>query len=95
MKFHLIDTEDAVEIAGRYSFWYDNTDLESLGLRIEYPKHYQLSNNTPFFPYDKTEFTSVLVDWCTENCLGKWCVNDSCIFIELESDATLFKLTWC
>lgn len=95
MKFYLMDAEDATEIIGRYSFWYDNTDLESLGLRIAYPKHYQLSNNIPFFPYDKEEFTSVFVNWCTENCLGKWCVHDSCIFIEQESDAMLFKLTWC
>lgn len=98
MQFYLMDAEDSEEICGRYSFWYDNKDFESLGLRISYPNHYQLGHNTPFFP-DKEELESVflpsLINWCTDNCLGKWSVHCYCTFIEQESDAMLFKLTWC
>lgn len=37
----------------------------------------------------------IMNDWLAENFIGKYEVDSDWVLIEKESDAMLFKLTWC
>jgi len=50
------------------------------------------------FLYDEFELQSQVVEWLETTCEGKWeydSLNGYTISFEKESDAMLYKLSWC